>query len=429
MNNLTLTNWNAEELQSAQMQLPAPAWLQAWRSQQLQEFLQRGFPARREENWKYTPIAKLLEHSFAFGKASHPAGNAILPDITAFKLKECDQIVFIDGVFSPEHSTLQLPETVVLTSWQTAWQTEPQFGQSVIERLNSSGLSVFHWLNGALCEDGLWLIVPDNISLSRPLHLLYLTTSANAKLTRHPRHVIQLGANSAVSILEEYRGLGASPYFNNVMTKISLGRNAQLNYYKLQCEASAGFHVANTEVQQHQDSQLHAGHFAVGGQLNREDFNICLQESGAACRLSGFYYPKAQQHIDFHTRIDHRHAHTDSRQHYKGMIAEHGHGVFNGKIVVHPQAQQVTAEQSNHNLLLGDSSAIDTKPELEVLADNVRCSHGATIGHLDTNALFYLQSRGIEEKAARELLMSAFVQEILDELSDAQLADYLRSFI
>lgn len=142
--------------------------------------------------------------------------------------------------------------------------------------------------------------------------------------------------------------------------------------------------------------------------------------------MSGFYYPQADQHIDFHTRIDHHHAHTQSKQYYKGIIAEHGHGVFNGKIIVHPQAQQVTAEQSNRNLLLGSFAEIDTKPELEVYADNVRCSHGATTGHLDANALFYLRSRGIEEAAALDLLTNAFAQEIFDHLPDPELALYLR---
>jgi Fe-S cluster assembly protein SufD len=424
------TGWSAEQLQTAQTQLSAPAWLQSWRAHQLQEFLQRGFPARREENWKYTPIATLLEHPFAFGKAADAADNSTLSDITAFKLEGCYQIVFIDGVFSADQSTLHdLPEKILLTSLRMALQNQPQLLQAVMEPANSSGLSVFHWLNGALCEDGLLLIVPDDIVLSRPVHLLYLTTDTRAEHTHNPRHFIQLGANSSALVLEEYRGLGTSRYFNNVVTNISVGRNAQLNYYKLQCEAATGFHVANTEVRQYQDSRVSAGHFAAGGRLNREDLHFWLQEGGADCQLAGFYYPKAQQHIDFHTRIDHHHAHTHSRQHYKGIVAEHGHGVFNGKIIVHPQAQQITAEQSNHNLLLGESATIDTKPELEVFADNVRCSHGATIGHLDVNALFYLQSRGIEETVARELLMSAFAQEIFDRLSNPQLTEYLRSFI
>ncbi len=187
------------------------------------------------------------------------------------------------------------------------------------------------------------------------------------------------------------------------------------------------FHIANTCVDQSRDSLIRAFHIALGGQLNREDLNVALNEAGAQCELSGYYYPRARQHIDFHTRIDHHRAHTNSQQYYKGMIASQGRAVFNGKIIVHPKAQHITARQENHNLLLEDSAEIDTKPELEVFADNVQCTHAATVGNLDANALFYLRSRGIPEELARHLLMRGFAEEILDLLPSPQIAQYLQT--
>ncbi len=351
-------------------------------------------------------------------------------NITAYHIGDCYRIVFINGEFSPQHSLLDnLPEKIILTHSSKAMIDCNDLFQQVNLSAQLPGLSQFHWLNGALSGDGLFLFIPDNVELTKPIHLLYLTLNENtsAAVMRHPRHHIQLGVNSRVSLLEEYVGLGATNYFNNVMTKVSAGRNAQLNYYKLQRESTAAFHIANTQIEQAQDSQVRAFHIALGGRLNREDVNFSLQQTGAACELSGFYYPQAQQHIDFHTRIDHQSAQTHSKQYYKGMIAAQGYAVFNGKVNVHPQAQRITAEQTNHNLLLDESAEVNTKPELAVFADNVRCSHGATVGNLDPNALFYLRSRGIPEKLARRLLMHGFVNEILDRLPDPLIVNYVKN--
>lgn len=419
------SGWSEAALQSAQNRIGAPQDWQSFRAEQLQEFLRHGFPQRRDENWKYTPVAPLLEQTFSLPKPQDIAAV----DIASYYIPNTYRLVFIDGVFSPPHSMLaDLPEKLHLSNSAFAAANAADSFQKAQAGSMLSGLSVFHWLNGALCGDGLFLAVPAHLELTKQVHLLYLTTAASVPGTmHHPRHFIQLGHHSRAAVLEEYAGLGTDYYFNNVVTKIAVGRSAQLNYYKLQRENPVAFHVANTQVEQLQDSQVRTYHLALGSRLNREDLNFSLQQNGAVSELSGFYYPQAGQHLDFHTRIDHQCAQTHSRQYYKGMIAADGHGVFNGKIIVHPQAQQVTAEQANPNLLLADSAQIDTKPELEVFADNIRCTHSATVGNLDTQALFYLRSRGIEEQAARCLLMSGFVNEILQRLPADTLADYVRS--
>lgn len=421
-----LSAWTADAWQSAQAQIPAPSWLNEWRGQQLQEFLQRGFPQRRDESWKYTSVAALVNHSFGVLEKtpSHPAW-----DLSAYRVADTYRLVFIDGVFNSQFSDYDdLPEKILLTSCSDAMAQFPQLYQQRVAASSSPALSVFHWLNGALMADGLFLSVPDNCELSKPVHLLYLSTnSSNGSMMRHPRHIIHLGAQSRAAVLEEYCGLDGSHYFNNIMTKITVGQNAQLDYFKLQRENNDAFHIANTCIDQSRDSRIRAFHIALGGQLNREDLNVALNEAGAHCELSGYYYPRAGQHIDFHTRIDHHSAHTHSQQYYKGMVAAQGRAVFNGKIIVHPQAQQITARQENHNLLLADSAEIDTKPELEVFADNVQCTHGATVGNLDVNALFYLRSRGIPEELARHLLMRGFAQEILGLMPSPQIAQYLQT--
>lgn len=415
---MTLPNsvWSDQCLSSAQALIAAPVSLHAWRSQQLEEFLQRGFPTRRDENWKYTPVTDLLAHAFALPK---PSVSVVQPDLVIEKLPNSYQLVFIDGVFSPAHSLLaDLPEKLVLTN-NADQQT------SVLPAQQK--LSVFHWLNGALMADGLFLEVPNNLELAKPIHMVYLTTTP--EFMHHPRHHIRLGAHSRVTILEEYRSLSTGSYFNNVLTHITLGENARLDYYKLQRESAEAFHIANTYVAQSRDSQVRAFHIALGSRLNREDIHFALQQPGSECELSGFYYPKAQQHIDFHTRIDHLQSHTRSRQYYKGMMADHGRGVFNGKIIAHPQAQQITAEQENHNLLLSSTAEVNTKPELEVFTDTVHCTHGATVGNLDANALFYLRSRGIPENLARHLLMCGFANEILTQLPEKTVANYIQDLV
>lgn len=418
----SLSAWTEPLTYAASLPVLQPDWLQAWRAQQHQEFLQRGFPQPREEQWKYTSLASLLEQNFSL-----PTSVTIPEEISLEHLADAYRIVFIDGVFSPVHSILEdLPEKIILTHQQAAIMHYPDLYQAANQLATAAELSVFHWLNGAFMSDGLFLIVPDHVELAKPIHLQYFTTQAHA-LMHHPRHLLQLGANSRVSLLEEYSGLSNAAYFNNVVTKITVGTNAQLDYYKLQREALAAVHIANTCIEQWQDSQVRAYHFALGSRLNREDINFTLQENGANCLLSGFYYPQAHQHIDLHTRIDHRSSQSHSQQYYKGMIAAQSRAVFNGKIIAHPQAQQVTAHQENHNLLLAESAEINTKPELEVFSDNIQCTHGATVGHLDAQALFYLRSRGIPDSLARSLLMMGFVNEILQQLPDATIAKYMQN--
>jgi len=404
---------------------PAPQWLQDWRAQQLQTFLQQGFPGRRDENWKYTSIAPLLEKTFSLADS---ANDSLEPDISAHRMPESYYLVFIDGVWRPEYSEWDgLPKTVLLTDCAEAVIRYPDRYQQAITACAPSNLSSFYSLNGALNRDGLFLAIPDHVELTKPIHVCYLTTGD--AVMHHPRHLIHLGAHSAVSLLEEYTGVDRRCYFNNIVTHISVSANARLNYYKLQAESTHAFHIAHTIIDQAGDSQVRTGHIAIGSRLNRDDLQFGLQQPGASCELAGFYYPQSHQHLDFHTRIDHQSSRTRSRQYYKGIIAGEGRAVFNGKIVAHSQVKQVIAQQVNHNLLLSKSAEVDTKPELEVFADDVQCTHGATVGYLDDSALFYLRSRGIPERLAQQILMNGFAQEVFDRFPDPAIAEYVQQKI
>lgn len=423
-----LSSWPTSAWQSQLQQLQTPSCLQSWREQQLQEFLQRGFPDRREENWRYTGLAALLQQSF---NPTPPLVADGFLNLDPYRIPNTQRLVFINGVFSRFHSVIdETADNILITRAHADLDNLTQHYQPQAESNSnlSQHLSVFHYLNAALMQDGLFIVVKPGAQISKPIHLLCVNAGHTAQGgMQHPQHRVELQEGSALTLLEEYIDLDEQSHFNNVVTRITLAANSRLNYYKLQRQSKFSFHIANTSVLQQRESQFKGYHVAQGTQLNREDLHIALQESGADCDLSGFYHPGAKQLIDFHTRIDHYHAHTRSCQYYKGMIEELGCGVFNGKIIVHPQAQKISAHQQNHNLLLAQSAEVNTKPELEVYADNVQCSHGATVGRIDPNALFYLRSRGLTESAAQQMLKIGFCQEIFDRLPDLDIANYIRS--
>lgn len=392
-----------------------------WRQQRLQKFFEIGFPKKREENWKYTHLDSLYQQDFDYPPRSRSSCDLTARDLTSkFQddiLENCYQLVFIDGFYQEQLSTIH--ELSHLIKFDCSLE-------AILKEEYSAHSSVFNYLNDAFFQDGLFLQIPKDTIIDKPIRLLYLNTCSNSMC--YPRHAVEVGSNSQVIIWEEHKGLNAENYFNNTVTQIYLEENARLTYYKLQCEQSSAYHIGNTQLSLAKDSHLKAFHFALGGKIYREDLNVVLKQAGAECQLTGFYGPKKNQHHDFHTRIDHLAAHTRSAQLYKGIIDNNGRAVFNGKIVVHPKAQQVNAEQNNKNILLSVDGEVDTKPELEIFADNVQCRHGATVGQLAENALFYLQSRGIPESIARQLLLKGFIEEIFSTM-DAEFSEYVRSIV
>ena len=395
------------------------ASLQTWQHKQLKMFLLTGFPNYKIENWKYTDITPIASQTFLFGKITDC-------DITSFALEDTHRIVFVNGYFAQTLSNLiQLPSEVQLTSLKA------EFKKNRKRIINEIPIyqTPFSLLNDGLFQDGMFLHVPKNCQLKKPIHLLYLMKPDFPFSMTQTRHLIFLGENASVTLLEEYHGIYPTIYFNNIVTQIHVGTSANLVFYKLQEENDSSFHIANTQISQARSSKVTSCHFSLGAALGREDLNYLLEGHEASCQLLGLYNLKDGQHIDNHTRVDHSVFGCKSQQIYKGIISGKSRAVFNGKIFVHPEAKKTIAHQINKNLVFSNKAEIHTKPELEIYNDDVRCTHGATVGQLNNEALFYLRSRGINKLTAEHLLAYAFANEIIEKLPHKAVAERIHQRI
>jgi Fe-S cluster assembly protein SufD len=398
-----------------EQQEAAQDWLRATQHSQRASFLQRGLPLRREERWKYTDISFLT-------KQNYTVDGQLASDITAtinkLRLPDIDSVllVLVNGKFSSEFSDLSLlPETVTVQSLATAFQTHPQYIEPRLP--HDSKQYPFATLNSALVSDGVFLLVPDQIRVTAPIHILHINT-AKQTFIASPRHIIIAGAHAALTILEEHQGLDDSNYFVNLVTDIEAGANARIDFHKMQNESPAAAHIAQVFVTAGQDAQVNMHNLALGSRLGRDDITVNLNARGAACQLNGFYYLTAdQQQIDNHILVEHRAPYSVSEMLYKGIADKQSKVIFNGKIHVHKDAQKIQSNQYNHNLLLSTAAEVNTKPELEIYADDVKCAHGATIGQFDEAALFYLRARGISQTDAMQMLTQAFAGEVLAKIT------------
>lgn len=391
-----------------------------WQRERLKMFLLTGFPNYKVENWRYTDITPIASRTFSFGKITDC-------DIASFVMEDTHRIVFINGHFAQTLSNLiHLPPEVQLTSLMAIELKENQKG---IMNDITSYQTPFSLLNDGLFQDGIFLRVPKDCQLKKPIHLLYLTQSNFPFKMAQTRHLIFIEENSSVTLLEEYRGICSATYFNNIVTQINVGAFANLVFYKLQEENDSSFHIANTQISQARGSKVTSCYFLLGGALGREDLNYALEGHEASCQLLGFYHLKGGQHIDNHTRVDHSVSRCTSQQIYKGIISDKSRSVFNGKILVHPEAEKTIAHQINKNLMFSDEAEVNAKPELEIYNDDVKCTHGATVGRLDDEVLFYLRSRGIGESEAEYLLACAFASEIVEKLPHKVIAERIHQRI
>lgn len=417
---MTNAPWSAQRLERLQAQMlgaVAPA-RQATQQAALQRFLQQSLPTRQQEAWRYTPLTWLQAQAFDLvTEAPQFAGE--LPQLPV----PCYRLVLVDGHYLASLS--RLPTQVAGVTWSD-WHTWSQQAANAQEQSPSEYTTAFTDLNAAMAVDGGVLQLAAGCVLDRPLHVVHVTTPGAQAVMMHTRHRVVLEAGAQATVVEEFVGAERA-YLNNLWVTVELQVGAQLQWLKLQQEGTNAAHIATTTVLQQRDSQFNYLTISLGGKLSRDNLNIELREPGAECQLHGFYLPRGEQLIDHHSRIDHRVPHGTSVQHYKGIMAERGHGVFNGKVVVSPAAVKTSASQANHNLLLSAQAEIDTKPELEIYADDVKCSHGATVGQLDAEALFYLRTRGIGQALAQQLLMQAFAQELLAAFPVEALVDYARA--
>jgi Fe-S cluster assembly protein SufD len=389
--------------------------VKALRTEALEAFSELGFPTTAHEDWKYTSLRSVEREAF------QPA--AAVPDIDIGELpllpfKDADdtvRLVFVNGRFAPSLSHDGDHPGVHIGSLAHAIDQQQDrlalLGSAADLRAN--GLVA---LNTAFLKDGAAITLEDGVTLERPVYLVFVSVAQPAGVLVQPRVFLSAGRNASACVLEHFVGLGEASNFTNAVGEYLLGDGARITHLKLQEDAPGSTHVQSINAKVARDATFESHNLQIGGRIARTDINVKLAATGAATRMNGLFFPAAGQHIDTHTRVDHLEPHTRSDEDYRGVLADNGRGVFNGKVVVHAQAQKVEAHQSSRNLLLSEKAEIDTKPELEIYADDVICSHGATVGQLDEQALFYLRSRGLDEQLAHEVLTFAFARDLIEQI-------------
>jgi Fe-S cluster assembly protein SufD len=394
------------------------AWTQPLRKAAISRFAELGFPTTRLEEWKYTNVAPITRIPFqpaqrmAHGLAAEALATAMIPDFVGA------QLVYINGHYVPELSALHgLPHGVEVGSLARALSDRPSGLEAHLARYANFEEQAFVALNTAFMQDGAYVYVPRGCAVDVPIHLVFISLPQGEATVSHPRNLLVLEESTQATVIESYIGLGNDVYLTNAVTECVLGQNATAEHCRLEWESAGAFHVATLQIQQARSSNFVSHAIAVGGALVRHDINVVLDGEGGENTLNGLFMATDQQHIDNHTRIDHVRPHCTSRELYKGILDGKGRGVFNGKIVVHKDAQQTDAMQTNKNLLLSQDASIDTKPQLEIFNNDVKCSHGSTIGRLDENSLFYLRTRGLEDADARSLLTYAFASELVNRIT------------
>ena len=395
-----------------------PSWLKTVRERAAASFQSSGIPTMQNEDWHFTNPAPIAEG--AFGPMAPAAGGLNADGITQWLFGEegWPRLVFVNGRYSPSLSATDGLESVKVMSLAVALREEPSLLERHITRYAdvTDPSQAFSALNTALMQDGAVVQVPAGFTVPTPIQLLFLSDSAAAGGASHPRVLVVMEPNAQATLIEQYASAGGSRYFTNAVTEAWVGQGATLNHFRLQQEARDAFHVGTTVAHQERDSHFVSFSFATGADLSRINVYAGLHGQGCGATLNGLYMLGGTQHCDHQTRIEHAQPDCYSRELYKGVLDDASHGVFNGKVYVHPIAQKTDGKQTNNTLLLSEKARIDTKPQLEIFADDVKCTHGATVGRIDETALFYMKSRGIPNSEARKLLTYAFAAEVLETI-------------
>ena len=404
---------------------PALAWLNQLRASAVDRVGALTVPTTRDEEWRFTDISPLSKLSFQPVRTASPLQTA---DVERFYLEEATtRLVFVDGVYAPQLSSVARNLGVVVMNLSAAVSAhaaaiEPHLGRHTEFRDN-----VFAALNTAFLHDGALIVVPRDASVAAPVHLLFLATQKET--ASYPRCLVVAESGSAVTVVEDYVALQDEAYFTNAVTEIALADNARVNHIRVQRDSGQAFHIANCAVSLAHASRYQSVSVALGARISRYNLNVRLAAEGAECAVDGLALIGGQQLADTHTLIDHARPHGVSRQLHKCIVDGAAHAVFNGKIMVRPGAQRTDSSQSSRNLLLTGKARVDTKPQLEIFADDVKCAHGATVGQLDAEEVFYLRSRGLSDAAARNLLTYAFGAEIIDRIPIASLKHRLEQSV
>lgn len=393
-----------------------PRWLDAIRTAGIDAFATLGFPTTRNEEWRFTNLRPLAETAF---RHAADAGPVSAGQVAQFAIDGLTGpvLVFVDGRYQPDLSDLSgLGEGVTAGGLGEAIEAGNELVEKHLGRYAAVEAEHFNALNTAFIEDGGFVHVAKGVAADAPIRLLFIASAGGDPLAVHPRNLIVAEANSQVTVIEHYAALGEAAGFTNAVTEVVAGDGSNVEHYLLDEESEASFNISTLRVQQSRDSNFASHSVLLGGGLVRNNVHPVLAGEGCHSLLNGLYICHGSQHMDNHMRVEHAAAHCDSRQFYRGILEGESRAVFSGRIIVAEGAQKTDAKQSNSNLLLSDKCQVDTKPQLEIYADDVKCTHGATIGQIDDEAVFYLRSRGVPEELARAILVQAFAGESLDRM-------------
>ena len=393
----------------------------------MESFQALGWPHKRMEDWRHTSLSALAAGQFTLP----PGPGTVDPELLSRAVpgKQIKAVV-IAGNFGAKQSSLgSLPEGVEVHSLAAVLADLPDLVLPYLGQQARFDEQAVVALNTALFQDGILVRVAPGVVARRPIHLLYVTPPEAATAATYTRTLVVAGENSEVTIVEHYLGTATGPAFTNAVTEIVAAAGAQVDHLRLVREPSDTYHLSTVQTVQATDSRVGLHAFILGGGLVRNEVNAVIDGAGAEVAMNGLYLAKGRQHVDNHTRIDHVAPNCTSTENYKGILAGRAHGVFNGRIVVHAGAQKTSAAQMNRNLMLSDRALINTNPQLEIYADDVKCTHGSTVGQVDEDAMFYFLSRGIDRKLARQLLIQGFTDEIIADVKDKGLRSQIQGLV
>jgi len=406
------------------------SWIADIRREAAASLANHGLPHTKIEDWKYTSIKPIAKRDFARPDAQSATADAAAVEALRVPGLETHRLVFVNGHFAAALSDRDVSaEGLRVKSLAAMLADEPDALRDRFAALAPSDFSGFTALNTAYADDGAVIEVAPNAKIERPVELVFISTLQAEPVAAQPRVIVNAGHHAELTLIEHFVGLDDATNLTNAVTEIRLEVGARLTHYRLQRESRKGFHIGSIHVHQADNSRYESHNVQIGGQLSRTDINTDLAAEGAETLFNGLYLLNGRQHSDTHTRINHLKPHTYSEESYRGILNDHARGVFNGRVYVARDAQQIQAYQQNDNLLLSGKAEIDTKPELEIYADDVVCSHGATIGRLDETMLFYLRSRGVDKEAAHGLLLYAFAEGVVEKMGLQALRNWLEGFV
>jgi Fe-S cluster assembly protein SufD len=390
-------------------------WLRKLRDEAFARFCATGFPTTHDEDWRFTNVAEIARTQFALAARTAQLSDS---DLTQWRMESAAaQLVFVDGQFVRELSRFgNMPAGVTVSGLKEGIAKNAKALEAHLGRYLDIQRDPFSALNTAYAEDGALVQVGRGISLDGPIHLLFVSTAAEAPRMVYPRNLLIFEQESQATVMEEYVSLGGGTILCNTATELIAGESSNVSHYMIEREDREAFNVSILRIQQERSANVASHSLLLGGGLVRNNVHPVLAGEGGECLINGLFVGEGRQHLDNYMHVEHASPHCSSRQFYNGILDGRSHGVFHGRIVVHKDAQKTDAKQTNRNLLLSDDAQIDTKPQLEIYADDVKCTHGATIGQIEESALFYLRSRGIDEISARRLLLMAFAGECLERM-------------